>query len=509
MTSQVLRDARKYEVEMERKIAGEHRPAFHLSARVGWMNDPNGFSFYKGEYHLFYQYHPYSTCWGPMHWGHAVSRDLLHWEHLPAALAPDMDYDRDGCFSGSAVVLPDGRHLLMYTGVSKEAQPDGSMKEVQTQCLAVGDGVDYEKYAGNPVLDKGALPEGGSKYDFRDPKLWRKQDGSYLCVAGNCTDSHDGQILLYSSPDAFRWKYGKILAANCERFGKMWECPDFFSLDGKQVLLTSPQDMMPQGFEYHNGNGTLCLIGSYDEAADIFAEEGNQSIDYGIDFYAPQTVLAPDGRRIMIGWMQNWDTCNLHAPERQSWFGQMSLPRELSVQNGRLFQRPVRELEAMRGQEVKYENIAFTDIIKLNGIQGRKIDMELTIRPEDEQNIYRKFAVRFAQDDKYQTSVSYRPYESVIKVDRKHSGSRRAIIHQRRCLVKSEKGPGEIKIRIILDNYSAEVFVNDGEYVLSLTFYTDLSAEGISFFADGRVVMDVVKYDLLPAEPMTCRAAPN
>ena len=185
MTSQILRDARKYEMEMERKIAGEHRPVFHLSSRVGWMNDPNGFSFYKGEYHMFYQYHPYSPFWGPMHWGHAVSRDLLHWEHLPAALAPDMEYDRDGCFSGSAVVLPDGRHLLMYTGVSKEVQPDGSTKEVQTQCLAVGDGMDYEKYVGNPVLDKAALPEGGSKYDFRDPKLWRKQDGSYLCVTGN------------------------------------------------------------------------------------------------------------------------------------------------------------------------------------------------------------------------------------------------------------------------------------------------------------------------------------
>ena len=278
----------------------------------------------------------------------------------------------------------------------------------------------------------------------------------------------------------------------------MWECPDFFALDGKQVLITSPQDMVPQGFEYHNGNGTLCLIGSYDEASNTFVEESNQSIDYGIDFYAPQTVLAPDGRRIMIGWMQNWDTCNLHAPEIRSWFGQMSLPRELSVQNGRLFQRPVRELEAMRGQEVKYENVAFTDIIKLKGIQGRKIDMELTIRPEDEQNVYRKFAVRFAQDDKYQTSVSFRPYESIIKVDRKHSGSRRAIIHQRRCLVRDDNGSGNgrIKIRIILDNYSAEVFVNDGEYVLSATFYTDLSADGISFFADGRVVMDVVKYEL-------------
>ena len=158
MTSQILRDARRYEEEKERKIAKEPRPDFHLSARVGWMNDPNGFSYYKGEYHMFYQYHPFSPYWGPMHWGHAVSEDLLHWKHLPAALAPDMDYDRDGCFSGSAVVMPDGRHLLMYTGVVKETQPDGSSREVQTQCIAVGDGLDYEKYAGNPVLDNKQLP---------------------------------------------------------------------------------------------------------------------------------------------------------------------------------------------------------------------------------------------------------------------------------------------------------------------------------------------------------------
>lgn len=495
MTSQILRDARKYEVEMERRIADEPRPAFHLSARVGWMNDPNGFSFYKGEYHLFYQYHPFSSYWNSMHWGHAVSKDLLHWEHLPAALAPDMDYDRDGCFSGNAVVLPDGRHLLMYTGVSKEMQPDGSAKEVQTQCIAIGDGIDYEKWPENPVLDERHLPENGSKYDFRDPKLWKKADGSYRCVAGNCTEEHDGQILLYSSRDGIHWKYEKILAANKKRFGQMWECPDFFALDGKQVLIVSPQDMMPQGFEYHNGNGTLCLIGTYDEETDTFIEENNQSVDYGIDFYAPQTVLAPDGRRIMIGWMQNWDTCNLHAPERRPWFGQMSLPRELSVKNGRLFQNPVRELEALRGQEVKYEGVTFTDIIRLEGIKGRKIDMELSVRPGDEENIYRKFAVRFAQNDTYQTSISFRPYESIIKVDRKHSGSRRAIIHQRRCLAKCENG--RIKIRIILDNFSVEAFVNDGEYALSATLYTDTAVDGISFFADGQVTMDVVKYDLM------------
>jgi len=493
MTGQVLRDARKYEAAMDKKITKEERPAFHLSARAGWMNDPNGFSYYNGEYHMFYQYHPYAPKWGPMHWGHAVSKDLLHWTYLPAALAPDMPYDRDGCFSGSAVTLPDGRQLLMYTGVSKEVLPDGSMQDVQTQCLAAGDGTDYEKIFQNPVLDKKDLPEGASRFDFRDPKVWQKPDGTYACVVGNRPADGSGQVLLFTSSDAFHWKFEKVLIANNNRFGRMWECPDFFELDGRQVLLVSPQDMLPQGFEYHNGNGTLCFIGDYDEITQTFTERNNQSVDYGIDFYAPQTVLTPDGRRIMIGWLQNWDTCIPQIPEPK-WFGQMSLPRELSVVDGRLMQKPVRELDAMRRNKVSHKNVSFTDIIRLSGVEGRQADIELTIRPGDVQQIYHKFAVRFAQNEKYYTSVSFRPKESVLKIDRKFSGSRRAIIHQRRSLVRSRKG--EIKLRLILDRYSVEVFVNDGEHVLSATIQTEQSASGISFFADGLVEMDVVKYDL-------------
>ena len=136
--SQTLRDARRYEEITERKMEAEEKPGFHLAARVGWMNDPNGFSFYQGKYHLFYQYHPFNSHWGPMHWGHAVSDDLLHWEYLPAALAPDTVYDEAGCFSGSAVELADGRQLLMYTGVHKEVQEDGGVREVQAQCIAIG-----------------------------------------------------------------------------------------------------------------------------------------------------------------------------------------------------------------------------------------------------------------------------------------------------------------------------------------------------------------------------------
>jgi beta-fructofuranosidase len=174
----------------------------------------------------------------------------------------------------------------------------------------------------------------------------------------------------------------------------------------------------------------------------------------------------------------------------QPWYGQMSLPRELSVRDGRLYQVPIRELEALRRNKVEYRDVPVSDVVSLEGINGRQIDMELVIRAADAQNLYRKFAIRFAQDESYYTSLSFRPYENVLKIDRKFSGSRRAIIHQRRSQVNSEDG--SLKIRMILDRYSVEVFVNDGEQVVTATMYTD----GISFWADGDVRMDVVKYKL-------------
>ncbi|MCD7738071.1 MAG: glycoside hydrolase family 32 protein [Lachnospiraceae bacterium] len=493
MSSQILKKAREFETEAEKKIEKNERPAFHLTPRTGWMNDPNGFSYYKGEYHLFYQYHPYDTKWGPMHWGHAVSTDLLHWEYLPVALAPDEAFDREGCFSGSALTLPDGRHLLMYTGVRRKLQDNGVEREVQAQCLALGDGIEYEKYPGNPVLDEKDLPEGGSRFDFRDPKMWQKKDGTYACVAANRGEDGNGQLLLFSSPDGLDWSYEKVLFANDGRFGTMWECPDFFELDGKWVLLISPMEMLPKEMEYHNGNGTLCVTGSFDERTDTFQEETDQAIDYGIEFYAPQTMRAPDGRRIMIGWMQNWDT--LIYSREQKWFGQMSIPRELSYRSGRLYQRPVRELDDLRQNQVEYHGVPVSGEVRLNGIRGRRIDMELSVYPAEGEELYRKFAVRFAQDEIFHTAFSFRPAEAVLKVDRKFSGTRKALIHQRRCRVSGKDG--RLKLRLILDQFSVEAFINDGEQVMTATMYTPQEADGISFFADGKAVIDVVKYDLV------------
>ena len=496
MDSQKLSHARKYEKEAAEKITADQRPKFHLSPYTGWTNDPNGFSYYKGEYHLFYQYNPYSTVWDSMHWGHAVSSDMLRWRYLPAALAPDTDYDAEGCFSGSAEVLPDGRQLIIYTGVRRESGDD---REIQTQCIAVGDGENYEKYKNNPVLDEMDIPDGKSRYDFRDPKIRREPDGSYKCVAGTCDKDRNGSILLFKSADGFKWEFESILIENDGQHGLMWECPDFFELDGKDVLITSPQDMLPKGFEYHNGNGTLCLIGNYDKKTKKFTYDHDQSVDYGIDFYAPQTTLTPDGRRVMIGWMQNWDTCSLTDRKDMQWFGQMSLPRELSIVDGRLIQRPIRELDDFRSNKVEYKNVEVNGSLQLDGIYGRVIDMELTIRPKDYINIFQKFAVRFAQDEKFYTSLSFRPNESILKIDRKFSGSRRAYIHQRRCLLPN-KGSKELKLRIILDRFSVEVFANDGRQVMTATLLTDTSADGISFYCDGSAVMDITKYDLFAKE---------
>ena len=383
----------------------------------------------------------------------------------------------------------------MYTAVDHETLEDGSKRDIQTQAVAVGDGRDYVKYEKNPVLTEKDLPEGASKVDFRDPKIWKGKDGNFYCVIGSRPADGSGQILLYRSENGFDWKFVSILAKNKKRFGKMWECPDFFELDGKHVLLTSPQDMLPEGLEYHNGNGTLCIIGEMDKDTYTLKEQFNQSVDYGIDFYAMQTVEAPDGRRIMIGWMQNWDTL-AHRCNDSKWFAQMSLPRELSVKNGRLYQTPIKELDALRKNRVEYNDVVIdNDTITLDRVEGRTIDMELVIRPEDKENVYKKFALRFAQNEKFHTELSFRPYESVLKIDRKFSGTERALVHQRRCLVNGDAN--ELKLRVILDRFSAEVFINDGEQVMSVVIFTEQEANGISFFADGAAKIDVVKYDLV------------
>lgn len=487
-----LLQARIVEQREMAKVSEDQRPVYHLSAPVGWMNDPNGFSVYKGEYHLFFQYYPYAAHWGPMHWGHVKSKDLIHWEKLPIAMAPDQAYDEGGCYSGSAIEADD-EHVLVYTGVIDHFREDGSHEYRQVQCIAKGDGIEYKKFEGNPVISGDVLPEGSSIKDFRDPKIWKEEDGYYLVVGSRASDEC-GQILLFRSDDIENWEFVTILDASKKKYGRMWECPDFFPLGDKQILIVSPQDMRAKGYEFHNGNNSMFIYGKYDKSAHTFTRERITSVDYGLDFYAPQTIQTRDGRRIMIAWMQSWDAKVM--PENFPWSGMMTVPRELTLKDGKIFQNPVRELLELRKNPVIYEGQEIRKITELDGIHGRVIDLTVEITEFN----FQHFGIHFAFNQKYEMLLQYNHYRKCLTIDRTLSGLKRDVVCRRKMNAvpaKDEKGRERLKLRLLLDRFSAEVFVNDGESVTSTIFYTKQEADRILFDTDGYAKINVSKYDLI------------
>ncbi len=256
--------------------------------------------------------------------------------------------------------------------MTKVKLEDQSEQERQNQCIAFGDGKDYVKYEKNPVVIGDMLPENCSRIDFRDPKIWKENDTYYLIV-GSKDNQQIGQVVLCSSKDLKEWKFETILASNeSGKIGTMWECPDFFPLGNKRVLICSPQNMKAEKYEFHNGHNSVYFAGDYDSEAHSFVKEEPHPLDYGMDFYAPQTTELPDGRRIMIAWMKSWDACVI--PDSQDWQGMMTLPRELELKDGRIWQKPVREIETYHKNFCKYEKAEIDGETTLAGVEGRTID---------------------------------------------------------------------------------------------------------------------------------------
>ena len=471
--SELLDKARRYEAENAGRVR-DTQPLFHMTAAVGWMNDPNGFSWYKGQYHLFYQYNPYDNVWGPMHWGHCVSDDLIRWERLPAIMAPDEEYDDFGVFSGSAIVEGD-RHILMYTSVHT-VMKDGKPGQLQLQSVAEGDGENYVKWDCNPVIRPEDLPEGCSTEDFRDPKLW-KDGEEYRVVLANRGEDGSGQILLYTSPDLRHWTLLSRLARSEGRLGGMWECPDFFPLDGKHVLITSLMDLKPTGREFRGGSAPACFIGSFDRETGAFdySESDVRAVDYGFDFYAPQSMETPDGRRVMTAWMYSWDS-SLLVPGAE-WAGQMTVPRELFLKDGRLCQRPVRELENYRGEKASAEAELTREFRELPGIRGRIADLTVTLEDADRSD----YCLRIAADGTGEcfTEFRYSAPERTLTLDRRAMLSPADVNGIR--VIDVEPAGGKLTLRFILDKYSAELFIGEGEKAASLMILTDPAADGILF----------------------------
>lgn len=357
------------------KIAADPlRPQYHLLPRANWMNDPNGPVYWNGSYHMFYQYNPHGAYWGDMHWGHAVSADMVHWRQLPVALSPTAGGpDADGCFTGTAVVQ-DGRVMLMYTGVRAASREmatikDGNPPLLETQCLAIADDAELKSWTKMPAPVIAAPPSGMQVNGFRDPSPWRQGEWWYT-VLGSGVANEGGAVLLYRSRDLRAWEYVHVLASHdrsgLAQFGPfdpwdVWECPEFFPLGGRHVLMFS------------TGGKSYWQSGRLDVETMTFAPEQSGILDYG-SYYAPKTQLDKAGNRILWGWIQ--EARPVAEYKGAGWAGMMSLPRVLSLgEDGRLRFGVAGEVKSLRGRERSLKDAREVEAVRIAGCCGEIVCM--------------------------------------------------------------------------------------------------------------------------------------
>ncbi|WP_230633087.1 glycoside hydrolase family 32 protein [Paenibacillus athensensis] len=468
----------------------KYRPQYHFTPPTMWMNDPNGMVYFEGEYHLFYQHHPDGMTWGPMHWGHAVSRDLVHWEHLPIALAPD---GNGAIFSGSAVVdwtdscgLLGGRPGLVALFTHADHYP-GSTRPRQRQSLAYSTdrGRTWTMYAGNPVLSDERFT------DFRDPKVIWYEPGAYWVMVLAAGD----RVRLYTSGDLKAWTFASEFGADEGSHDGVWECPDLIELpvegsagQRKWALLVSIGDHP----ELADGSKTQYFVGSFDGLA--FVNEASAErvlwLDHGRDNYAGVTWAdAPrdGGRKVAVGWMSNWKYAN--QTPTSTWRSAMTLPRELSLRETpeglRLVQRPISELQGLRqaGREVLLRDAAVEPGENLlAGVCGDVYELVCELEPGTAAEI--GFKLRTSAEE--ETVIGYRAAEQTLIVDRRRSGESSfhdgfACRHELRVPLRK----GRLRLQLFVDQSSVELFVHDGEIVLTDQIFPDPASTGLALYAEG------------------------
>lgn len=438
--------ANQFILEEKETINPLFKPKAHFTPEIGWINDPNGFIFFRGEYHLFYQFNPYESVWGPMHWGHAKSEDLVNWEQLPVALAPDKDYDKDGCFSGSAIVKDDVL-WLMYTG--HIVNEDGTVSQVQNMAFST-DGIHFEKIEKNPVATADGLPEEVIANDFRDPKIFEK-DGHYYSVVATKHQDNVGCIVLLSSPNLTEWKFESIFLKGEANQGFVWECPDYFEVDGQEYLIISPMRYQKDGNDFININSNIFVTGHVDWDRKVFVADSFKEIDHGHDFYAAQTTESPEGERVMVAWMHTWGRPLVTNDLGHKWYGQMTLPRLLKQgENGLRQVLPAGILNS-------FDDIEIGQVIQGPSKLSLKLDDSLDLKLGTDQDY-----LQFGYDKESQEVYIDRGH-----LDIQQTGEEEWSTIRRSVTVEAEE------LLIMIDTNCVEIFVNNGQEVLTSTYYVE------------------------------------
>ena len=475
----------------------KHRPQFHFSPEEKWMNDPNGMVFFNDEYHLFYQYHPFGTTWGPMHWGHAVSKDLIHWEQLSIGLYPD---EHGAIFSGSAVVdwnntsgfFQDGPGLVsIYT--SADNYPD-SDRPRQRQSLAYSNdnGRTWIKYEGNPVLSDVNIT------DYRDPKVfWHDETNKWVMVLAT------GQsVTIYTSANLKDWEFASEFGNKAGSHDGVWECPDLFQLpvDGdeniqKWVMFVSIGD----NHNFKEGSRTQYFIGDFDGTT--FVNENTDEtilwMDHGRDNYAGVSwsdIPAEDGKRIYIGWMSNWRYANQVPTEE--WRSAMTLPRELSLTSSkegvRLVQRVVPEINSIRkGSEVYQDLTIGTNQPAIFNLFSPLMEVNIELKKQTSNS----FGIVLQSSDDEKTVIRYDVEMEKLFVDRTEAGDNsfsESFAAVQDVFLKMENN--KINLQIFIDASSIEVFAEDGKVAFTSLIFPKKPYEQLVLFSDeGKILVSSLK----------------
>ncbi|MFP7495013.1 sucrose-6-phosphate hydrolase [Terribacillus saccharophilus] len=477
----LLSDASPDELtQLARQVnASPWRQHYHIQPNTGLLNDPNGFAHYNGQYHLFYQWHPFGPVHGMKYWYHVTSTDLVHWEDAGVGIEPGDPYDSHGAYSGSALA-EDGVLYLFYTGNTR----DEDWSRHPYQCLAVLDQQGHISKQNTPIIESPPL---GYTDHFRDPKVWKAAD-SYYAVLGAQRLNQTGCVLVYRSDDLQNWSLTGELETSLTDFGYMWECPDYFELGEKGVLLFCPQGLPAEKDRFENIHQAGFLLGEQINPEKPHFHHGSfTELDRGFDFYAAQTTLTPDGRRILIGWMGLPDTS--YPTDTHGWAHCLTLPRELTIENGKLMQRPVKEMELLRKESYTAVHTVQDSEILIDEMYGSSYELHCAIHMEGAA----KAGITFRTGDTEETLLYYDTLSKYLILDRTRSGQ--TMENDTGSIRRYALDAKMIDLHLFVDQSSVEVFINDGEAVMTARIFPAKDSNGVAFFTEGgKATFDAVHW---------------
>lgn len=461
-TIENLRRAKEEECRMEGTVSGcPFRTKFHIMPPVGWMNDPNGLCQFQGIFHVYFQYSPLNVHGGGGYWGHCTSRDLLHWEYQDPVLTTDIPEDRSGVYSGSAL-CEHGKMYLFYTGNVKLPGDYDYTDSGRISSQIMVESTDGQQMSGKKLLlGMEDYPRQITAH-VRDPKVWKEGEDYFMILGARergTTEDSDGKrldkggVLIYRSKDMRNWKFHREIMPETP-FGYMWECPDLFDLDGERILSFCPQGLKTEAERFQNVyQSGYSLLSKSGDPEKTFTEW-----DMGFDFYAPQTFLSEDGRRILIGWAGVPDTENTHRNLSvvNGWQHCLTLPRELSLHNGNVFQKPVRELYDLEWKEAEISRGRFDwsgRTVRLEMSEIDKSPREVKVMVGSENN---GLTIQIKGD---RTELSFLGNGTKAECG---GGRERRIGHT--------EGPVR-DLTVLIDSSIVEIFVNGGERVFTTRIY--------------------------------------